>query len=43
MFSKLMTESYCNRGRVCIKENTVYLLCPGESGNDFCAVCNPVV
>jgi len=43
MASKLVTGSDGKGERVGIEENTVYLMRPGETGNDFCAVFDPVV
>jgi len=43
MSCKRLTGTDGNGTRVNIEENTVHLMRPGESGNDFCAVFNPVV
>jgi len=43
MSSKLIARSDGKGMRVGIKENTLCLLRPGESSNDFCAMFNPVV
>ena len=43
MLSKLRTGSDGKEGNCSVENRTIYLMTPGQAGNDFCAVFKPLV